>query len=197
MKDEPTKEADFGGASSLTYTVLMGGDKVAKTNVGTITYAYTPDVTKYTIVFKAEDGTQISSTEYEEGATVTLPTDPTKAEDENYTYTFAGWKVEGADDNTATKSITATANATYVPVFTATPKGTETPEYMPLPIMLAHKLANRLADLRKLEGHNELRPDGKTQVSVEYDENNNPVRIDTIVVSTQHNEEVTQEYLRD
>ncbi len=73
----------------------------------------------------------------------------------------------------------------------------ETPEYMPLPIMLAHKLAKRLADLRKLEGHNELRPDGKTQVSVEYDENNNPVRIDTIVISTQHNEEVSQEYLRD
>ena len=73
----------------------------------------------------------------------------------------------------------------------------ETPEYMPLPIMLAHKLAKRLADLRKLEGHSELRPDGKTQVSVEYDENNNPVRIDTIVVSTQHNEEVTQEYLRE
>ena len=73
----------------------------------------------------------------------------------------------------------------------------ETPEYMPLPIMLAHKLAKRLADLRKLEGHNELRPDGKTQVSVEYDELNNPVRIDTIVISTQHNEEVSQEYLRD
>ena len=73
----------------------------------------------------------------------------------------------------------------------------ETPEYMPLPIMLAHKLAKRLADLRKLEGHSELRPDGKTQVSVEYDENNNPVRIDTIVVSTQHNEEVNQEYLRE
>ncbi|MBR6517988.1 MAG: methionine adenosyltransferase [Bacilli bacterium] len=73
----------------------------------------------------------------------------------------------------------------------------ETPEYMPLPIMLAHKLAKRLADLRKLEGHNELRPDGKTQVSVEYDEQNNPIRIDTIVISTQHNEEVTQEYLRE
>ncbi len=73
----------------------------------------------------------------------------------------------------------------------------ETPEYMPLPIMLAHKLAKRLADLRKLEGHNELRPDGKTQVSVEYDEQNNPVRIDTIVVSTQHNEDVSQEYLRE
>ena len=73
----------------------------------------------------------------------------------------------------------------------------ETEEYMPLPIMLAHKLAKRLADLRKLEGHNELRPDGKTQVSVEYDEGNNPVRIDTIVISTQHNVEVTQEYLRE
>lgn len=73
----------------------------------------------------------------------------------------------------------------------------ETEEFMPLPIMLAHKLAKRLADLRKLEGHNELRPDGKTQVSVEYDEKNNPVRIDTIVISTQHNEEVSQEYLRE
>jgi S-adenosylmethionine synthetase len=73
----------------------------------------------------------------------------------------------------------------------------ETPEYMPLPIMLSHKLAKRLADLRKVEGHSELRPDGKTQVSVEYDENNNPVRIDTIVISTQHNEEVSQEYLRE
>ena len=73
----------------------------------------------------------------------------------------------------------------------------ETEEFMPLPTMLAHKLAKRLADLRKLEGHNELRPDGKTQVSVEYDECNNPVRIDTIVISTQHNEEVTQEYLRE
>ena len=73
----------------------------------------------------------------------------------------------------------------------------ETPEYMPLPIILSHKLAKRLADLRKVEGHSELRPDGKTQVSVEYDENNNPVRIDTIVISTQHNEEVSQEYLRE
>lgn len=72
----------------------------------------------------------------------------------------------------------------------------ETPEYMPLPIVLAHKLAKRLADLRKIEGHKELRPDGKTQVSVEYDENNNPIRIDTIVISTQHDEDVDQEYLR-
>ena len=73
----------------------------------------------------------------------------------------------------------------------------ETEELMPLPIMLSHKLAKRLTDLRKLEGHKELRPDGKTQVSVEYDDNGNAVRVDTIVVSTQHDEEVTQEYLRE
>ncbi len=73
----------------------------------------------------------------------------------------------------------------------------ETPEYMPLPIILAHKLAKRLADLRKIDGHKELRPDGKTQVSVEYDEHNNPIRIDTIVISTQHDEDVSQEYLRE
>ena len=72
----------------------------------------------------------------------------------------------------------------------------ETEELMPLPIMLSHKLAKRLTDLRKLEGHKELRPDGKTQVSVEYDDEGNAVRVDTIVVSTQHDEEVTQEYLR-
>ena len=72
----------------------------------------------------------------------------------------------------------------------------ETEELMPLPIMLSHKLAKRLTDLRKLEGHKELRPDGKTQVSVEYDDAGNAVRVDTIVVSTQHDEEVTQEYLR-
>lgn len=72
----------------------------------------------------------------------------------------------------------------------------ETEEYMPLPITLAHKLARRLAAIRKDGSHKELRPDGKTQVSVEYDENGKPLRIDTIVVSTQHDEEVSQEYLR-
>ena len=73
----------------------------------------------------------------------------------------------------------------------------ETEEYMPLPIALAHKLARRLAAIRKDGSHKELRPDGKTQVSVEYDENGKPLRIDTIVVSTQHDEEVSQEYLRE
>lgn len=72
----------------------------------------------------------------------------------------------------------------------------ETAELMPMPIVLAHKLAQRLAIIRKSGLHKELRPDGKTQVSVEYDEAGNVMRVDTIVVSTQHDEEVSQEALR-
>ena len=71
----------------------------------------------------------------------------------------------------------------------------ETPELMPYPISLAHKLARKLTEVRKNGTLSYLRPDGKTQVSVEYDENGKPCRLEAVVLSTQHDENVSQEQI--
>ncbi len=73
----------------------------------------------------------------------------------------------------------------------------ETAEYMPYPISLAHKLSRRLAEVRKNGTLDYLRPDGKTQVTVEYDEAGHPIRLDTVVLSTQHDDKVTQEQIHE
>lgn len=71
----------------------------------------------------------------------------------------------------------------------------ETPEFMPLPISLSHQLVRRLADLRKNETLTYLRPDAKAQVTVEYDENDQPMRVDAVVISSQHHPDVSLEEL--
>ena len=73
----------------------------------------------------------------------------------------------------------------------------ETEEYMPLPIMLSHKMCEKLEEVRKSGELTYLRPDGKGQVTVEYDKNGKPLRIEAIVLSSQHNESVTTEKLRE
>ena len=72
----------------------------------------------------------------------------------------------------------------------------ETDAYMPLPIYLAHQLAQRLSYVRKSGIVSKLRPDGKTQVTIEYDECGNPVRLDTVLISTQHDPDVSHDWLR-
>jgi S-adenosylmethionine synthetase len=75
----------------------------------------------------------------------------------------------------------------------------QTPELMPMPIMYAHKLVKKLADIRKKNNGlmSYLRPDGKSQVTIEYDENNKPVRVDTVVISTQHDPDAKQKVIKE
>jgi S-adenosylmethionine synthetase len=75
----------------------------------------------------------------------------------------------------------------------------QTAELMPMPIMYAHKLVKKLADIRKKNNGlmNYLRPDGKSQVTIEYDENNKPVRVDTVVISTQHDPDAKQKVIKE
>jgi S-adenosylmethionine synthetase len=74
---------------------------------------------------------------------------------------------------------------------------TETDELMPMPISLAHKLTRRLTDARRADKNSFLRPDGKSQVTIEYGEGGRPVRVDTVVISTQHSADVSQATLRE
>ena len=75
----------------------------------------------------------------------------------------------------------------------------QTPEFMPMPIVYAHKLVLKLADIRKKQPKlmPYLRPDAKSQVTIEYDDNHKPLRVDTVVISTQHDGDVSQKKIKD
>ena len=73
----------------------------------------------------------------------------------------------------------------------------DTPELMPLPITIAHRLAERLSEVRKDGTMSYLRPDGKTQVTIEYDDEDRPVRVDTVVVSSQHAKDISLDTMLD
>ena len=104
-----------------TVTVYMGGDAIGKTKIGTIANAAA--VQKFTVTFYDEDGTtQLQTAEYESGATLTAPANPSKAEDENYTYAFAGWALKSAPTAVISLPATVTEAAEYVAVYTATEK---------------------------------------------------------------------------
>ncbi len=102
--------------------------------------------------------------------------------------------VDGEGDNESKESGTTGAGDQGLMFGYATD---ETKEFMPLPITLAHKLARRLTEVRKTHVLDYLRPDGKTQVTVEYDENDQPLRVDTIVLSTQHDEKVAHSEIKE
>jgi S-adenosylmethionine synthetase len=98
---------------------------------------------------------------------------------------------QGVDDNEATGKSTGAGDQGLMFGYACN----DTPELMPMPIALSHRILNRLTEARRTNEVNWLRPDNKSQVTIEYD-GNKPVRVDTVVVSTQHNEEVSQEEIR-
>ena len=101
---------------------------------------------------------------------------------------------KGFDGNTCAVMVSLDKQSTDIAMGYATD---ETPEYMPYPISLAHKLTRQLTKVRKDGTLSYLRPDGKSQVSVEYDENGKPFRLEAVVLSTQHDEHVSQEQIHE
>ena len=127
LKNTPDAEEDFTEGNTLTYTVLMGGDKVEKTTVGTITYTYKVD--KVTVAFVDATGTTIQTKDLEVGTAITAPAtnptkdDVTKEDGKTYTYTFKGW-AETADATEVVDftDLKVTKAVTYYPIFTEAEK---------------------------------------------------------------------------